>query len=264
MSDTFNLKRFGLLLKKTITERPTQTIGVTALLLILSLTLYIVAKNIIGFNAAQNLTFVWGLAGGGFFLASFVFNYFNSNASGSSYLTLPASYFEKWLCGVLIAGVFYPVIFLLFYHLMDVLFVAAYHSSLDPNSLFYRQQYDSVFTFDLDGILAWKVYFMFAMLTGFMLIGGLYFNKTALVKTAIAICIFLAILLGLNWFTGIMFFGPIKEAGIYDHVTLEVGKAEGVILLPAGIEHFFRTGIAYFLPAVLWLSPLLRLREKEF
>lgn len=264
MSDTFSLKRFGLLLKKTITERPIQTIGVTILLLILSLALYVVAKNILGFHAAQHLSFTWGLAGGGFFLASFVFNYFTSNASGSSYLTLPASYFEKWLCGVLVAGIFYPIIFISFFYLIDVLFVAAYHSSLDPNSLFYRQQYDDVFLFDLNGILACKVYFMFAMLTGFMLIGGLYFNKTAFVKTVIAICIFLAVLLGLNWLTGIMFFGPIKEAGIYDHVTLEVGKGEGVILLPSGVEHFFRTAIAYFLPAVLWLSPLVRLREKEF
>jgi hypothetical protein len=77
MNDTFSLKRFGLLLKKTIIERPTQTIGVTVLLLILSLTLYIFAKNIFGFHTAQNLTFVWGLTGGGLFLASFVFNYFN-------------------------------------------------------------------------------------------------------------------------------------------------------------------------------------------
>jgi hypothetical protein len=264
MSDIFSIKRFVLLLRKTITERPTQTVGVTGLLLILSLTLYFVAKNILGFHAAQHLTFAWGFAGGGFFLSSYVFNYFASNASGSSYLTLPASYFEKWLCGVLIAGVFFPIIFLLFYHLMDVFFVAAYHRSLDPNSLFYKQQYDSVFVFDLHGILACKVYFMFAMLTGFMLTGGLYFNKTALVKTTIAICLILGVLLGLNWIAGVMFFGPIKDAGIYDHVTLEIGRAEGVILLPSGVTHILRTSIAYLLPAVLWLSPLIRLREKEF
>jgi hypothetical protein len=264
MNDIFSPKRFWSLLKKTLLERPVQISGVVVLLFVLSLALYVVAKNIFGFGAAQNMTFVWELAGGGFFLASFVFGYFNSNASGSSYLTLPASFLEKWLCGILIAGVFYLTLFLLFFHLIDVIFVGLYHSSLDPNSLFYQRQYESVFTFDMNGILARKVYFMFAMLTGAMLTGGLYFNKTAIVKTAIAICLFVGALLGINWLLGLMFFDSLKEAGIFDHVTLEVGKAEGVILLPSGTANFIRNCIGYLLPAVLWLLPLLRLREKEF
>src|SRR3954467_10100626 len=140
MNNTFNIKRFGFLFKKTVLERPIQTVGVMGLLLVLSLILYTVVKKLVGFNAAQNLTFIWGLSGGGFFLASFVFGYFSTNASGSSYLTLPASYFEKWLCGILIAGVLYPLVFLVFYHLMDMAFVAAYHNSLDPTSVFYKQQ----------------------------------------------------------------------------------------------------------------------------
>ena len=114
MNNTFSIKRFRLLFKKTIAERPVQTIGVMALLLILSLILYVAAKELAGFGAAQNLTFIWGLSGGSFFLASFVFGYFSTNASGSSYLTLPASYFEKWLCGILIAGFYIHLFFYLF------------------------------------------------------------------------------------------------------------------------------------------------------
>src|SRR5690348_12721375 len=100
MNEVFSIKRFLLLFKKMIAERPTQTLGVTALLLVLSFILYMATKEIVGFGPAQNLTFIWGLAGGGFFLSSFMFGYFNTNASGSSYLTLPASFLEKWLCGV--------------------------------------------------------------------------------------------------------------------------------------------------------------------
>src|SRR6185312_2498988 len=115
MNNTFQLKRFGRLIKKTLFERPVQMFGLTALLLALSLILYSVIKTFGGFGPAQNITFIWGLAGGGFFLASFVFGYFSSYSMGSTFLTLPASNFEKWLCGVLIAGVFYPIIFLLFF-----------------------------------------------------------------------------------------------------------------------------------------------------
>ncbi|MEP6682193.1 MAG: hypothetical protein ABJA35_02995, partial [Parafilimonas sp.] len=142
MSNTFNAKRFWRLFKKTLLERPIQMFGLTALLLTLVLILYVVAKQLSGFGAAQNLSFIWGLPGGSFILASFVFGYFSSNASGSSFLTLPASHFEKWLSGVLIVGILYPVIFLLFYHLIDVSFVTLYHNSLDTSSPFYKEQYE--------------------------------------------------------------------------------------------------------------------------
>jgi len=264
MNDTFSIKRFALLFKKTIAERPIQTVGVMVLLLLLSFILYVVAKKMVGFSPAQNLTFIWGLAGGGFFLASFVFGYFSNNASGSSYLTLPASSFEKWLCSILITGLLYPFIFLIFYHLMDAAFVAAYHSSLDPTSVFYKQQYEGVYTFDLNGIIAWKVYSLFLLLTGVMLTGGLYFNKIPFIKTGITICIVLFVIVGLNWLIADMLFNNVIDAGPYDHVTLAVGKEHGTLLLPSDIENFFHYTMAFVIPAILWILPLSRLREKEF
>ena len=264
MNNTFNIKRFGLLFKKTIAERPAQTIGVTVLLLLLSFILYVVAKKLSGFGTAQNLTFIWGLSGGGFFLASFVFGYFSNNASGSSYLTLPVSYLEKWVCSILITGVLFPFIFLVFYHIMDVSFVAAYHNSLDPTSVFYKQQYEGVYTFDLNGIIAWKVYPGFLMLTGSMLTGALYFNKISFIKTGITICIVIFIIVGLNWMIANLLFDNVNDAGAYDHVTLAVGKEEGTLILPSNIESFFHYSFAFVVPAILWILPLSRLREKEF
>ena len=264
MNNTFNTNRFGLLFKKTIAERPIQTIGVTVLLLFLSFILYVVAKKLSGFGAAQNLTFIWGLPGGGFFLASFVFGYFNNNASGASYLTLPASYFEKWLCSILITGVLYPLIFLIFYHLIDLAFVSAYHNSLDPTSVFYKQQYERVYTFDLNGIVAWKVYSLFLMLTGSMLTGALYFNKIPFIKTGITVCIVLFVIVGLNWIIATVLFRNVNDAAPYDHVTLAMGKEQGTLILPSGIENFFHYSMAFVIPAILWILPLSRLREKEF
>lgn len=234
------------------------------LLLLLSFILYIVVKKFVGFGPAQNLTFIWGLAGGGFFLASFVFGYFSNNASGSSYLTLPASSFEKWLCSILITGILYPLIFLIFYHLMDSAFVAAYHNSLDPTSIFYKQQYEGVYTFDLNGIVAWKVYSLFLTLTGAMLTGGLYFNKIPFIKTGITICIVLFAIFGLNWLIADMLFDNVNDPGPYDHITLAVGKEQGTLLLPPGIENFFHYTMAFIIPMILWILPLSRLREKEF
>ena len=200
MNNTFNTRRFGLLLKKTLLERPVQIFGFTGLILALVLIVYAVCKSLFGFLGAQNLTFIWGLAGGGCFLASFVFAYFSSNASGSSYLTLPASHFEKWLCGIVISGLLYPLIFLLFYRIMDAGFVGIYHSSLDPGSPFYKNQYESVYLFPFDGIIARKVYPMFFFLTGAMLTGSLYFNKVSFIKVALVICVLCIGAFALNWF----------------------------------------------------------------
>jgi hypothetical protein len=264
MNDVFSMNRFALLFKKTIAERPIQTIGVVLLLLALSFMLYLITKKVFGFEPAQNLTFLWGLAGGGFFLGSFVFGHFGSNSNGSSYLTLPASFFEKWLCGILIAGILYPAIFLLFYHFIDVSFVSAYHKSLDPNSLFYKEQYESAYTFNLNGIVAWKVYPIFLLITGSMLTGSLYFNKIAFIKTAIAISVITFLIIGINWLIAGAIFKDIKDVRPYDHVTLFVGKESGTLLLPPHLDNFFHVALSFVLPVFLWFLPLLRLREKEF
>ncbi|HEU0063429.1 MAG TPA: hypothetical protein VFQ58_00295, partial [Flavisolibacter sp.] len=199
-----------------------------------------------------------------FFLSSFVFGYFNTNSIGSSYLTLPVSFFEKWLCGVLIVGLFYPAIFVVFYHLMDTLFVEAYHKSLDPTSLFYKQQYESVYSFELNGPTAWKVYSLFLLLSGAMLTGSLYFNKMPFIKTGITLCIVLIAFFGLNWMIATILFGNIKDAGLYDHVTLIVGRETGTLILPMKVEKFFHYSMTYVMPSVLWFLPLIRMREKEF
>lgn len=136
MNNTFNIKRFAWLFKKTILERPAQLLGMTCLTLVVVLLIYAILKSLAPRDVVQNGSFMIGLAGGGSFLASFVFNYFSSNAAGSSYLTLPASHFEKWLCAVLISVVLFTIIFLVFYRITDAAFVASYHRSLDTKGPF--------------------------------------------------------------------------------------------------------------------------------
>jgi hypothetical protein len=142
--------------------------------------------------------------------------------------------------------------------------VDVYHNSLDPTSVFYKQQYESVYAFDLNGIIAWKVYSLFLMLTGAMLTGGLYFNKIAFIKTGIAFCILLFTIVGLNWLIANFLFDNVTDPGPYDHVTLAMGKEQATLLLPSGLESFFHYSMAFVIPVILWILPLSRLREKEF
>ena len=242
-----------------------QMIGFPCLLLTVVLILYAVVKALSGFEMAQRISFFAGLAGGSFFLASFVFGYFLSNASGSSFLTLPASNVEKWLCGILIAGIFYPTIFLIFYYSIDTGFVALYHKSLDPASPFYKQAYEAVYTFEFNGIVARNVFIMFFIYTGAMLLGSLYFNKVAIIKTAITLCGIYLLIYGSNYLFATMLFGHIDEvAGLFGFVAIPVGREVGFVELPAGVVQIFRCLFLYVLPACLWLLSFTRLREKEF
>ena len=258
------MKRFGLLLNKTFRERPMQIFVFPGLMLTLVLILYVLIKALSGFDMAQRISFFVGLVGGSFFLASFVFGYFSSNASGSSFLSLPASHFEKWLCGVLIAGIFYPVVFLIFYYGIDTGFVALYHNNLDPASPFYKQAYESVYRFDLDGVVARNVYILFFIYTGAMLLGSLYFNKVSVIKTAVALCIICLVIFGTNWLFATMLFGNIEEASPFHGVALLAGNDVGSIELPADIAEICKYVFFYVMPATFWILSFTHLREKEF
>jgi len=264
MNNIFHARRFGLLLKKTILERPAQLIGFTVLILSIVLILYFIAKTQIGFFAGQNLAFIWGLAGGGCFLASLVFTHFYSNASGSSYLTLPASATEKWLVGVVVAGVLYPIIFLVFFRLMDAGFVSQYHRSLDPENPLYKMQYDAVYVFSYSGRIAKKVYPIFLLFTPIAMLGSLYFNKAGFIKTALVFCGICFAMFALNWLFAIILFGKIDDAFPFHSVDISVGKVVGSVELTKPWFQIYSFISDYALPVTLWILTYIRLREKEF
>lgn len=127
MNNIFQFSRFFYLFRKTVLERPVQIFGIVILNLIVVLLMYAFLRNILGWAPTQNLTFIWGFVFGGCYLSASVFSYFTTNATGSSYLTLPASHLEKWLCGILITWVLYVIVFLLYYKAVDYAFVSYYH-----------------------------------------------------------------------------------------------------------------------------------------
>ena len=264
MNDTFNIKRFGWLFKKTLLERPAQLFGMTSLTLVVILLMYAILKSLSPWDVAQNGSFMIGLAGGGSFLASFVFNYFSSNAAGSSYLTLPASHFEKWLCAVLISVVLFTIIFLVFYRVVDTTFVASYHKSLDPKSPFYKEIYNSVQILPYDEFVALQTYRMFVNFTGAILVGSLCFNKAAYIKVALIVCGLFIAGTFLNGLIAQAVFDNVDRALPYYGVFIPVGKEFGKIVLPSYASKAVSICILYIVPAILLVTAYVRLREKEF
>ncbi|MDB5285503.1 MAG: hypothetical protein JWR05_452 [Mucilaginibacter sp.] len=263
MNDTFNLSRFGFLLKKSILERPIQIIGLTFLILGFTFFTYSVFLYFGGWGPAQNLSFIWGYIGGGIFLSSAVFGYFNTNASGSAYLTLPASALEKWLCGTLITGVFFCLLFFGFYRLIDTAFVTAYHNGLDRNSPLYQKMYNAVHIFAFEGNIVRQSTIMFVNFTGIMLVGSLYFNRVAVVKAAIVACVLMGVIYLLNLTVANILFTNVDVAFPFHNILIKMGKEAGSIELTPIASTFVDICFQYILPCILWVTAYIRLREKE-
>src|SRR6185437_9546460 len=188
MNDIFSLQRFGWLMRKILTERTTQILGTIGLSISITFILYTLARLMQDVSVAQNASFVLGLTLGGSLVASIVFGYFGNNATGASFLTLPASILEKWLSGILIVGGIYFFIFLLCFRLIHLAFVLQYHNSLNPSLAFYKEQYDAVHIFSFTGFVASTTYLLLFNFSGLIMLGALFFNKAAFVKTAFIIC----------------------------------------------------------------------------
>lgn len=263
MNDTFSPSRFILLLKKTILERAMQILGLMGCVLCFILIFYSIFVYIGGWSPAQNLTFIWGFIGGGTILSSVVFSYFNTNAGGAAYLTLPASALEKWLCGVMITGVLFCVVFFSFYRLVDYCFVTAYHNGLDRSSPLYRQTYNAVHLFLFEGNIVRQSTILFLNFTGIMLVGSLYFNRVALVKVALVACGVMGFIYFLNLAVASLMLGRVDIAFPYYTVLIKVGSEVGNIELPNGTVAIPNVFFQYILPAILWITAYIRLREKE-
>ena len=279
MNNTFNLLRFYHFFRKTVLERPWQIIGIVLLNFIVILILYAFLRDIIGWNPTQNLTFNAGFVFGGCYLSATLFNYFSSNANGFSFLTLPVSLLEKWLCAMLITWVLYVIAFFVFYVSIDHLFVSYYHHHLNVQDPHYAKLQEAVQPFDLRGHVATSTYIMFGILTAAMFVGSMYFNKMGFIKTGLFICALLILVFALNMMVAHAFFPNVRDAFPFSHVSVNLPgntsaeesalairmKDEGAsIELPAPYSAMYRVFLRYILVAVLMVAAFFRLKEKEF
>jgi hypothetical protein len=279
MNNTFYFPRFILLLRKTLMERPAQTFGVVLLNFIVIVLLYAFLRDIIGWDGTQNLTFFWGFIFGGCYLSAAMFNHFSSNANGSAFLTLPCSTLEKWLCAFLISCVLYVIVYLLFFKAVDFAFVQYYHSHLNPAELHYTEKLEAVQLLPYTQKTAVTSYMIYANLVTSMLVGSLYFNRLAFIKTGLAICAVFVGMFALNYLVAQMLFGQVDDAFPFSHVSMRMlspGISQetalmmrprnevGDITLPSPYGEFSRSVIRFAVPAILCITSFVRLKEKEF
>jgi hypothetical protein len=261
MREIFNFRRFGLYFIKTVLERPTQILGTFALSFSVVILIFFLLKSMGHFDVAQLLSFTTGLVGGGCLLASLVFGYFSDMAIGASYLTLPVSTLEKWLCATLLVGL-YLGCFLLFFRGLDSFFVHLYHGSLNKQDARYKQQFDSVYIFRyFDESLEVFVFFLNAATA--MLVGALYFNKVSFIKVALVICSLYFFTFFLNYLIGSFLFKDLIRSFPFHNVSIQNSNEMGVLVMPSRWNRLNDAIVIYILPAILLIVSYIRLKEKE-
>ncbi|MDP9040846.1 MAG: hypothetical protein M3N30_02620 [Bacteroidota bacterium] len=263
MNEFFNFRRFRLYFLKTVLERPGQILGIFVLSFSVVTLVYYLLKSIgFVFEVVQLMSFTLGLAGGGCLLASLVFGYFSDTASSCSYMTLPVSVFEKWLCGVLLVGILYVGCFFLFFRGLDTLFVNMYHNGLNRQDPRYTDQYNAVtiFPFDRDSI---SIIVFFVNAAAAMLVGSLYFNRVSFIKVALVICGLYFITFLLNYLAASIFFKETFHVFPFHSMWVKNGDEESILVLNPGWSNLYDMIALYILPGILLAVSYIRLREKE-
>jgi hypothetical protein len=273
MNNTFNIQRFGLVLKRKWLEFGKIYLIAMAVALGVILVFYTVAfwpalTDINGF-AARRLFFrepLFMIFGFLFItaIASSYFSHLGQKPKTIIDLLIPASTFEKFLAGVFFTAILATVSFIVLFSLTDLIFIGKLRSG-----------YHSVQTYTYNGpegpvaIVKDNVGYFFVhnkpwlflplfvapfFVTSIFLLGSVYFDKFHYIKTALSVMVF----------AGIWTFIIVKTG---EYLTRDKHPVEG------GMPAFYNFGkndiewaltlLILVLTLIFWAITYVRLKEKE-
>lgn len=252
MNNTFNINRFGLLLKRQWLE-----FGKIYLI-----TLLVVLGTIVGFYSLNLLFEVRELSVrdlsfrepffiifGALFITVIASNYFAPLGQKSRAvidLMLPASVFEKFLSGVLFTSVLSTLSFIVIFFAVDFAFVSTLRENFGAEEL---KNVPYIFSKDYHEAM----YMLLAMpflVTSVFLLGSIYFNRFHYIKTVVTVMIFGAIwsYLIVKVTKKLITTGKVNESAA-------TGTNSNSI--------FLFVSITALITLVFWIITYVRLKEKE-
>jgi hypothetical protein len=272
MNNTFNIQRFGLLLKRQWLEFG--KIYIISLIVVLGVFLsfygisyYRTSNFLDGSDMTRTMNFREPL----FIIMGFLFitviasNYFAHLGQKSRAvidLMIPASTFEKFVAGIFYTTVLGIIGYILLFYITDLLFISKLRSwydasgntsFVDGKKIEMSQLFPYLFTKNSPDLFK-PIYIIPFFVTSVFLLGSIYFNKFHYIKTAISVMIFSGILSFILFKTGSWLFeGKImidQEDRNMNHMSQNTAEWLGVLLLVA-------------LTAIFWSITYVRLKEKE-
>ncbi|QXU41093.1 hypothetical protein [Pedobacter sp. D749] len=271
MNNTFNINRFGLLLKRQWLDfGKIYLISLVVLLgIVVGLYSYSIPSplksNNFDYDGDLDMRFRYGL----FLMLGFIF----ISVVASSYFALlgqksrailelmtPASVFEKFLAGVVYTAIISLFSYLLIFYLTDLAFVKYLNGHLDafkglsPNNAIVKPvETINYQVFNDEGYRKYCSYF-FAfpfLITSVFLLGSVYFNRFHYIKTALSVMVFT----GLASYLVVKLSMWLMEGKVANHHNFRKEDRDWILLIVLLVTSI--------ITLIIWTITYIRLKEKE-
>ena len=270
MNNTFDIRRFGFLLRKTMYEKWLVLLGSYAILMVLILIFYSTESASKSSTTPQIFSFVFGAFSVAIFV-NILLNNFSKKSSAASFLTLPCSNFEKWFSVFLIIVLVFLPLFLLTLKVIDTAFVNHFRDIAVKKFHYLPKQLENELPYisysfkkinnSFSSFLS--IFFLFG---GISIIGSLYFNQKSLLKTALASLGFIIVFSFLGGILYRMIIGEKVNIVNFDFANVTVTN-EDLMSFSITVSDTAKNLIQYFMlifmPLALWLISLVRFGDKE-
>lgn len=266
MNNTFNINRFGLLLKRQWLDFG--KIYLISLVVLLGIVVGFYGYSIpsplkdnnFDYDGNLDMRFRYPL----FLILGFVFisivasSYFNILGQKSRAileLMTPASVFEKFLAGVVYTAILSLFSYLLIFYLTDLAFVKYLNGHLSTFNRAGLKAVESITqeVFNDEGYRKYCGYF-FAfpfLITSFFLLGSIYFNRFHYIKTALSLMVFI----GLASYLVVKFSMWIMEGKVPYHHNYRKDDKDWILLALLLVTSI--------ITIITWAITYIRLKEKE-
>ena len=273
MNNTFNIQRFGLLLKRQWLEFGKIYLVILAVSLSIMITFYGFALwnplfeggNFRGrdLNFREPLFLIFGFL----FLSVISSSYFahlGQKPKAIIDLLIPASTFEKFAAGIFFTAICAVASYAVLFYLTDLAFVAALKdmfngkvdaTAFDPETgRQIKSAHNIEYFFSKDSRDSFlPLYFTPFFVSSIFLLGSIYFNRFQYIKTAVSVMIFAGV-----WTYIIYNFGEwvmkgkvmVDDSGMNNHFSRGDGELYGSLLIVV-------------LTVIFWSITYVRLKEKE-
>lgn len=257
MNNTFNINRFGLLLRRQIHEYG-KIFGITVGVIIGALAFCYwyygpeatdVRSHVLEMSYRIGLFLGFGLM----FVALSASTYFAAYGNKSrtiAELMLPSSKFEKFLAGVLLSGIVTIITFIVTFLALDKIMISYLEGTLHAKDAVIPSIYTLVRPGKYEGFFITMIILVPLFLNSIYLLGSIYFEKYQFLKTTISVLI---ISLAIGWLIGntadALFEGKRRIMGGND-------VSEETMMYVA-------CGVSLLITSFVWSIGYIRLKEKE-
>jgi hypothetical protein len=264
MQAIFSFTRLGLLIKKQWADHA----RLYGLSLVAITGLVAIAFFLWGINGGPEVRWIEpttiimfvGLFLGGCIFSGMTFSELSQRTTGIYYLAVPATHLEKLVCGILYSQVFFNAIYLgVFFLLRAIAFsiIAMYpaiHLQHLPDAAHFAETY-------------FYIALVYAAVQTFYLLGSVYFERFAFVKTTVGGILLLLLLV---LFVQYVIIPIVPHNGHWEGGnTFIVEEGEGQkrqfikYVLPQRLIDILRYTLFYVWVPVFWVATYFRLSEKE-